>query len=1111
MRVNVFPARHRQSTLALAIALVLAIISGGHFANAEELSFNRDIRPLLSAACFRCHGFDEATRKADLRLDTADGAAKFFDLATADDNEIWKRVVSSDSDLVMPPPSETRQLSDEEKDLIRRWIESGGKYEQHWSLVPLRTPALPTLGEVLEGKAFESWKKKPIDRFLFQTMLRRQMKPRPEADRETLVRRVAFTLTGLPPTLEQVDAFLYDESKVAYENMVDRFLESPHYGEEMARHWLDVARYGDTHGLHLDNERRIWPYRDWVVKSFNENQPFDQFTIEQLAGDRLENPTQSQLVATGFNRCNVTTSEGGAIADEFLYRYSVERASTTFQTWMGLTGGCAVCHDHKYDPISAKEFYSFYSFFYSAADPAMDGNQSDTPPFLSLPTDEQQTRLAELKSMETTAEKRLDKAANDFASRSDQVYVETAEMLENKNEEGETKDQAVADATRTDETTESSFLDNATDQHADSIALLADSIVVPTPPEPRPIFDLWFDDQLPLGASQKNTSRNAEQWVTGDSVLPPVGERALRMSYGNLHEQTITDGLVPRVIPETAELEVWVNVDSLHPPAALVIEVNATNDKKKETFRYAWGKVESLGRDKFESRNNVRVGDLPEPGAWAKLSIAANQISLTPGSIVDSFKLSQFGGVVLWDGLAVLGSRPATNDPRESLIHWMAYANGRDLSGVPKTVAAALKTPPKDGQPLSEALITEIRREYVKHIARNVPADLTRHRADWQRALIAIRVLEDSIPGTMIFGELPKPRQAHVMSRGQYDAPTDPVDPATPDCLPPLKLQADQERLGRLDLAKWLVRDDHPLTSRVTVNRFWQQVFGTGIVETADDFGTQGALPSHPKLLEWLSADFIQSGWDVKRLVRAMVTSEAFRQSSHCDDEGLEKDPDNRLLARGPRLRLDAEQIRDASLASSGLIDLRLGGRGFWGYQPPGIWEPVGYGNSNTRYYLRDSGADVYRRSLYSFVKRTAPPPFMSNFDAPNRELFCTRRERSNTPLQSLQLMNDVQHVEAARVLAERVLRTGGSDTGERIDLMFRRVLARYPDDTEREELSEVLTRFIKRYKNAAEDATKLIAMGQREAAKTIDARELAAYTLLANLILNLDESITRN
>lgn len=1023
----------------------------GKSSSSQEIDFNRDIRPILSSACFRCHGFDEKKREASLRLDTREGALEKRGEEPAamiaghpEQSLVMQRIDSTDPDAVMPPPSAKRQLTAAEKELIKAWIQQGAKYQQHWSFESIRNPAVPE-----PSTTHAAWNENPIDRFLLQEMLQQGLSPQAEADRRTLIRRVAFTLTGLPPTLSEVVEFESDRSPQAFERMVDHYLASSHYGEEMARHWLDVARYGDTHGLHLDNERQMWAYRDWVVEAFNQNMPFSQFTIEQLAGDLLPNPTLSQMVATGFNRCNVTTSEGGAINEEFLFRYSVDRTSTTIQTWLGLTGGCAVCHDHKYDPLTVKDFYSMYAFFYSAADPAMDGNIDITAPFQKLLTKSQESELQRRRTVEEAARRALLESAKECVASKAEVRT----------------------------------------------------------PATLGVVDVWMDDDLPVAAGSRNTTRNAARWTVPSAMEVPMGKRALVQSFGDKYEQVVTGGLIPYAIPEGAQVEVWVWVDPKESPESITFELK-TN---KGTQRWAWSRGTDSDK-RFGVGEGPFLGAMPAAGKWSKLTLDLTATKIPAGAQVEEWKLGQFGGVCYWDGLQCLGTKRASGDQRVDATTWIASRKGKDTPLAEGKVAEALKAGPESEVAKEQAAAIEA--FYQAYIAAQVPIQVENARRDWMVARNDLALMESQVPGTFVFRDLAEPRKAHVMTRGQYDQKGAEVEPRTPDFLPPLAPRTQDGkavRPNRLDLAQWLTSQEHPLPARVTVNRFWQQVFGSGLVRTSDDFGSQGSPPTHPALLEHLAFEFRKNGGDVKQLMKRMVMSVAFRQSSVMTTEALNRDPENKYLARGPRIRLDAEQIRDNALAVSYLLDRSMGGPGVKTYQPPNIWEPVGYGDSNTRYYIQDHGASLYRRSLYCYLKRTAPPPFMSNFDAPNREMFCTRRERSNTPLQALQLMNDVQHFEAARKLAERILKESGTTAEERIRYTFEVVLARHPDDQEIQSVLKALGRFESRMASHPEDAAKMLHVGESPASDLWDSKTLASYTLLCNLILNLDETVVRN
>jgi hypothetical protein len=1032
----------------MKLTLVLGMAFCGCFPSvvtAADVSFNRDIRPILSEHCFACHGLDAKQRKADLRLDLAESAQaerdgsfaiKPGDLAKSD---LWQRINSTDPNEVMPPPATKKTLTAAQKETIRKWIEQGAAYQKHWAF---ETPAKPTLPAVKQ----ETWIRNPVDRFIRARLEAEGLAPQREAPKSTLIRRAAFALTGLPPTVQEVAEYEADQSLQAYENMVDRYLKSPRYGEEMARHWLDVARYADTHGLHLDNERTMWAYRDWVIQAFNQNKPFDAFTVEQLAGDLLPNPTRDQLVATGFNRCNVTTSEGGSIDAEFIFRYAVDRTSTTVQTWMGLTGGCAVCHDHKYDPLSSREFYSLYAFFLSSADPAMDRNINTTDPFFKLTNEQQQAALAQAQAAEADAKRLLEEAAAKF------VYQDPAEEA--------------------------------------------------VPPAPRPVTDVWLDDMFPAAARSNCSSRNASTWATAADQFPALGRRSLRQAFASNYQDKFEQPLQPLFVPENPRLSVFVRIDSYEVPKTLLLQF----DSNLGIHKALWGDPQNYGVAKTDPG---WMGEIPTPGSWIRLEIPADKIGLKPGAFVHAVSFTQFGGIVNWDGLTITGEGQPATDPRSSFRAWWKYRTGKDTAGVPGELVGVLKDgPAKNPAPeLREKLL----RFFLAYVARPAAdSPLAARQQAWLDAQSARATIEEAIPGTFIFKELGQPREAFIMLRGQYDKPGEKVEPGVPAVFPPLHKPDAAPRATRLDLANWLLSPEHPLTGRVTVNRFWQQLFGTGLVKTSYDFGSQGEAPSHPELLDWLAVNYRETGWDMKALIRLLVTSATFRQEARWTPELLKRDPENRLYARGPRIRLDAEQIRDNALAVGGLINLDMGGHGDKSYQPPNIWEPVGYSDSNTRFYLQDHGPALYRRSIYAFLKRTAPPPFMSNFDAPNREQFCTRRERSNTPLQALQLMNDTQHFEAARGFAQRILTAGGQTPDERITFAYRTVLSRSPKPEELAIVRQALDQYVARYRDDAAAAQKVIAVGESKPRADLNASEFAAYTLLANLVLNLDETVTR-
>jgi hypothetical protein len=1027
--------------------LLVLLLTPAVLGAAERLSFNRDIRPILSDNCFACHGFDPKTRKADLRLDTPEGAfAKNSDGVAAivpgkpELSSMVARMLSTDADEVMPPPESHKKLTRAQVDMLQQWVREGAQYQKHWAFEPPVASVPKTKGVGV------------IDGFLSDALARHSLRLAPLAAPERVLRRITLDLLGLPPTPAELDSFLAEVKtkglEAATSALVDQLMLRSQYGEHMARYWLDAARYGDTHGLHLDNERSMWPYRDWVVRAFNENLPFDQFTRWQIAGDLLPSPSTDQLIASGFNRCNVTTSEGGSINEEWIYRYAVDRTETTASVWLGLTAGCAVCHDHKYDPISQREFYQLYAFFNSAADPAMDGNILLTQPILRLSTAEQKQQLEEIEKGLGSTQQKL-KAA--LAS----MKYEDPALAKN-------------------------------------------------PPQVMTSEQLWWQDGFPAGVTVSADGAPTEI-ISKEQGQVHSGSKALRRKAKGVAQDYFAGG-VNYVLPPNAEFSVQVFIDPQDPPKSIMLQFHTESWNN----RGVWGLEGAIPYGQVRTTERVMMGKLPESGKWVELKFPASKLGLKPGTKVTGYAFTQFDGTVTWDELKVSSKVNPVTDPQWSWTAWVKKNQGKRVAELPGDLQPIVrgKKPEDwaaDGQRIKDWWLEN---EYQGG------RDLLEKSRSEKLALEAKRkALEDVIPATFVMKDLEQPRDAHIMLRGQYDKPGEKVTRATPAIFPALKPK-DEKLPTRLDLADWLTRPEHPLMARVTVNRLWQQFFGTGLVKTSNDFGSQGEPPSHPELLDTLAVQFRESGWNVKQLVKALVTSRAYLQSADMTGQrgaqGLLLDPENRLLWHGPRFRLDGEVLRDQALFVSGLLSPVIGGKGVKPYQPENIWEPVAYSGSNTRFYVQDKGESLYRRSLYTFVKRTAPAPAMTNFDGPSREASCLRRERSNTPMQALQLMNDVQHMEAARNTAQRILLQGPAEDAARLRQLWRSVLCREPSEKEAGILASTLKDHLSRYVKDEAAAQKLITFGESKAEAKLPPATLAAWTLVANLVLNLDEALVK-
>lgn len=999
-----------------------------------KIDFNRQIRPILSDTCFTCHGPDDAKRKAKLRLDHFEDAIKPAKsgapaIVPGDPakSELVKRLETSDEDDRMPPEKTGKKISPEQIAVIKKWIAQGAPYQGHWAFGPPVRPSLPDVQD-------KSWGKNEIDAFVLARLEKEGLKPSPQADKRTLIRRVHLDLLGLPPTAHEVAAFVNDSSPDAYEKMVDRALASPRYGERMAMIWLDYARYADSHGYQADWERFQWRWRDWVIDAFNANKRFDQFTVEQLAGDLLPDATVEQKVATGFNRNHRMNTEGGTIPEEWRTEYVIDRVDTMGQTWLGLTLGCCRCHDHKYDPISQKEFYQLYAFFNNNAESGKGAEKAGNhEPAIRAP------RAFEIEKLKL-ADQAIATAQQLVAEREQQLPLLLAKW------------------------------EASPDSRKPGVGwMFAD----PSDMKSGPTSGLAKRPDKSIFVSKKNASRDADTdtyTITFKSDLKSIS--AIRL-------EALSDESLPGRGPGRSPNGNFVLTD---------FEVTANGKPVKIASATA-----DFSQDKYPVKDAFD-GDKNATG-WA----------IFPNAGVGHFAVFVFEKAIESDKPVTLvarldfKSRFAKHALGKFRLSVTDSKAPHEAAGTPPSILAILNTAPdKRSEKQRNDLNAYFRERYA--------GDITEADRALAKAKSDKSALEASIPTAMIMKDLPTPREAHILIRGEYDKPGEKVAPGLPKMFGELPTGAPMNRLG---LAQWMVKADNPLTARVAVNRFWEQLFGIGIVKTSENFGSQADWPSHPELLDWLATEFVRTGWDMKAIQKKMLMSAAYQQSAAVTPAMVERDPENRLLARGPRFRLQAEMIRDQALFLSGVLVEKLGGPSVRPYQPDGVWDEINvYGN--LRNYKHDKGEGLYRRSMYTIWKRTAAPPAMTVFDMPNREVCTVKRSRTNTPLQALALMNDVTYIESARILAGRMLSEGGGTPEERIAWAFERATARQPTANEIKILTGGLAKRIARYTADPEAAKQLISQGETKPDPKFAAPELAAYTMTASIILNLDEVVTR-
>ena len=1022
------------ATLVVAV-VVVPIPSSTMAVEARPVNFDRDIRPILSDACFTCHGPDSNKRATDLRFDVESSVFAERDepvivRRNADESALIERIVTDDEDVKMPPPDAARQLAPQEIELLKRWIDQGAEFTNHWAFEKLRRPELPATANPARPQ-------NGIDHFVQAKLDELKLKPSPRASKETLIRRLSLDLTGLPPTPAEIDAFLEDKPERAYENLVDRLLASERFGEHFAVSWLDAARYADSNGYQQDRTRTLWPWRDWVVRAFNDNKPFDQFTVEQIAGDLLPNATRDQIVATGFQRNHMLNGEGGRIAEESRVEYVVDRVETLGATWLGLTVGCGRCHDHKYDPFSQREFYQLFAYFNSIDESGRVDAGGNAKPVLPVPTNEQLDRQSELKDALAEAGRRLREASTPEKQRAWEAATlaeidagrvqrdwELLEVARFESEQGQT-------LSREDD--ESLLL---TGKNPDN-----DNYRIELRPEQKSLTALRIE-AVPHAAFTKGGFARSD---SGNFVLTQFAVEVLR------------DGASS---PETV----------------------AIASAKASFEQGGWPAANTL-----DGKPNT---------GWA-VNNPANMTIPRQAMFVFREPLKLDGG-----GTLIVTMKHESPHKFHNLSRFRLSGTSvltpklGNESGLSVDVIAALKLGDDERNDAQKKSVRELfeKREPAVAAARREQDAIRKRQSDLGKQIVQTMVMQDR----------KQPRETFVLIRGVWNQPDkeQPIVPRTPSILPSLPENAPANRLA---LARWLVSRENPLTSRVVVNRFWQQMFGQGLVTTPEDFGVQGERPSHPELLDWLAVEFVESGWDLKRLIRTIVMSATYRQSSVATPESLEADSSNRWLSRSPRFRLSSLALRDQALALSGLLVEKTGGPPVKPYQPAGIWADLSLGKIK---YQQDSGEKLYRRTLYTFWRRASAPTML--FDVASRQVCQVRVNRTNTPLHALVSLNDVTYIEAARKMAERILSDGGVSDESRLAYAFRLATARFPAKSEQGGLRNALTLSREHFNLSPTSASELLQTGDSQVESDIEPNELAAWTAVCNVVLNLDETLNR-